>query len=116
FFYPNTTSDAAHGNTCRVAVFAVSPNHQTFKNLHTLFVAFFNFLMNAHRVTATYIDNGRFFELVIYFLDYRVHRPRYAITFRNSAQPLLYLVAWPTKKQVNNRTVFKRARRSIRFV
>ncbi len=69
FFYANTASNLAHGNTARVRCFVVGTDHNAFKNLNTLFVAFFDFLVHAYGVATTRIYDGCFFLLVVYFLD-----------------------------------------------
>ena len=49
--------------------FVVGADYHTLKHLDALFVAFFDFLVDADRVAAPHINNGRFFLLVIDFLD-----------------------------------------------
>ena len=47
----------------------VGADHHAFKHLDALFVAFFDFLVDADRVAAPHINDGRLLLLVIDFLD-----------------------------------------------
>lgn len=69
FFDADTAGDLTYGNTARMRLLVVSPDHNTFKDLNTLFGAFFDFLVDTNRVAATRVDNSVFFLLVVYLLD-----------------------------------------------
>jgi hypothetical protein len=62
FFHTNTTGDSSHSDSARVASFAVATNNKTLKNLHTLFRAFFNFLVHFDRVATAHVDDCTLFK------------------------------------------------------
>ena len=68
-FYTDTACNTANGDTARVATLAVSADNKTLEDLNTLFVAFFNFLVDFNSVTAFNVDNRWFLELFFNFFE-----------------------------------------------
>src|SRR5581483_6920015 len=63
-FYTHSTCNAAHGNSAGMAIFTASMDHQTLKNLHTLFIAFTDTLVDTNGVASAHISDCRLLERI----------------------------------------------------
>ena len=60
-----------------MAALAVSTDYEALENLYTLFVAFFNLLVNLYGVTTFYVNNSLLLELSFDLLNNRLHNLTY---------------------------------------
>ena len=69
FFDADARSNFADSDAASVLAFVVSADDHALEHLNALFVALFDFLIDAHSVAAANIDNLSFLLLVVDFLD-----------------------------------------------
>lgn len=72
-FDADTTGNAANRDAAGVAALHVGTDNETLEDLHTLFVAFADFLVHLNGVAATHVDDGWLLVLFVDFLDNTLH-------------------------------------------